>query len=43
MLYTIDVSAFAGRSVTFKWTGVEHAALHGNTSFFIDDTALTLS
>ena len=43
VLYTVDVSSFAGQSVTFKWTGAEHAKLRGNTSFFVDDTGLTLS
>src|SRR5581483_2139765 len=43
VLETIDVSAFAGGTITVKWTGAEHAALHGNTSFFVDDTALTAS
>ena len=38
----VNVSAYAGQTVTFLWTGVEIAKLRGNTSFFIDDTALTL-
>jgi hypothetical protein len=41
VLKTFDVSSFAGQTVTFKFTGVEDASLQ--TSFVIDDTALTLS
>jgi Zn-dependent metalloprotease len=37
---TIDVSSFAGQTVTLKFTGVEDSSLQ--TSFVIDDTALTL-
>ncbi len=40
-LRTADVSAFAGQTVTIKFTGVEDSSLQ--TSFVIDDTALTLS
>ncbi|HEX7306819.1 M4 family metallopeptidase [Lentzea sp.] len=40
-LKTFDVSSLAGQTVTFKFTGVEDASLQ--TSFVIDDTALTLS
>ncbi|MBV1850677.1 S1 family peptidase [Catellatospora tritici] len=40
-LRTIDVSAYAGQTVVIKFTGVEDASLQ--TSFVIDDTALTLS
>jgi serine protease len=43
VLRSVSVSAFAGKAVTFKWTGAEHARLGGTTSFFIDDTSLTLS
>ena len=43
VLRTVDLSSFAGQTVTIKWTGVENASLHGNTSFFVDDTSLTLS
>ncbi len=39
-LRTVDISAYAGRTDTIKWTGTEDASLA--TSFFIDDTALTL-
>ena len=41
VLKTFGVSSFAGQTVTFKFTGVEDASLQ--TSFVIDDTALTLS
>ncbi len=37
---TLDLSAYAGQTVTIKWTGREDYSLA--TSFFIDDTALTL-
>lgn len=40
-LRTVDLSAFAGQTVTIKFTGVEDSSLQ--TSFVIDDTALTLS
>jgi hypothetical protein len=40
-LRTMDVSSFAGSTVTLKFTGTEDASLQ--TSFVIDDTALTLS
>ena len=36
-----SLNAYAGKSVTLKWTGTEDSSLQ--TSFFIDDTALTLS
>ena len=38
---TVSLSAYAGKSVTLKWTGSEDASLA--TSFLIDDTALTVS
>ncbi len=38
---TFDVSSFAGQTVTLKFTGIEDASLQ--TSFVVDDTALTLS
>ncbi len=38
---TVSLSAYAGQTVTLKWTGTEDSSLQ--TSFFIDDTALTLS
>jgi hypothetical protein len=41
VLKTFDVSSFAGQTVTFKFTGTEDASLQ--TSFVVDDTALTLS
>jgi len=37
---TVDLSAYSGQTVNIKWTGTEDASLQ--TSFFIDDTALTL-
>ncbi len=38
---TIDVSSFAGQTVTLKFTGTEDQSLQ--TSFVVDDTAITLS
>jgi hypothetical protein len=38
---TVDVSAFAGQTVTLTFTGTEDSSLQ--TSFCLDDTALTLS
>jgi hypothetical protein len=38
---SVNLSAYAGQSVTLKWTGTEDVSLQ--TSFFIDDTALTAS
>ncbi|WP_412542948.1 choice-of-anchor B family protein [Longispora sp. K20-0274] len=38
---TFNLSAFAGQTVTLKFTGVEDSSLQ--TSFVIDDTALTVS
>jgi hypothetical protein len=40
VLRSVDVSAYAGQTVTLKWTGTEDSSLA--TSFFVDDTALTL-
>lgn len=37
---SVDLSAYSGQTVTIKWTGTEDASLQ--TSFFIDDTAVTL-
>lgn len=37
---SLDLSAYAGTTVTIKWTGTEDSSLA--TSFYIDDTALTL-
>ena len=41
LVRTVDVSAFAGQTVSIKWTGKEDSSLA--TSFFVDDTSLTLS
>jgi hypothetical protein len=41
VLRSVDVSAFAGQTVTLKWTGVENSSLA--TSFFVDDVAVNLS
>ena len=41
VLRTVNLSASAGKTVALKWTGTEDASLA--TSFFIDDTAVTLS
>ncbi|NUR50214.1 MAG: M4 family peptidase, partial [Hamadaea sp.] len=38
---TIDISAYAGTTATLKFTGTEDSSLQ--TSFVIDDTAITLS
>jgi subtilase family serine protease len=38
---TVDVSAFAGQTVTVKFTGTEDSSLQ--TSFVVDDTALSVS
>jgi serine protease len=38
---TVSLSSYAGQTVTIKWTGTEDSSLQ--TSFFVDDTALTLS
>jgi serine protease len=38
---SVSLSAYAGKSVTIKWTGTE--GYNGPTSFFIDDTGLTTS
>jgi aminopeptidase S len=40
-LRSYDLAAFAGQTVTLKFTGVEDSSL--KTSFVIDDTALTVS
>jgi serine protease len=38
---TVSLSSYAGQTVALKWTGTEDSSLQ--TSFFIDDTALTVS
>jgi putative Ig domain-containing protein len=38
---SVNLSSYAGQTVTVKWTGTEDVSLQ--TSFFIDDTALTVS
>jgi serine protease len=38
---TVSLSSYAGQTVTIKWTGTEDSSLQ--TSFFLDDSALTLS
>ncbi len=40
-LRTFDLSAYAGQSVTVKFTGTEDASLQ--TSFVIDDTSVATS
>jgi hypothetical protein len=37
---SVSLSAYAGQTVTLKWTGTEDYSLQ--TSFFVDDTAVTL-
>ena len=41
VLRTVSLSSYAGSTVTIKWTGTEDSSVA--TSFFVDDTALTLS
>ncbi|TDP97524.1 putative Ig domain-containing protein [Labedaea rhizosphaerae] len=41
VLRTLDLSSYAGQTVALKFTGTEDSSLQ--TSFVIDDTALTLS
>ena len=38
---SVSLSAYAGQTVTLKWTGTEDSSLQ--TSFFVDDTAVTLA
>ena len=38
---SVNLSAYAGQTVTLKWTGIEDVSLQ--TSFIIDDTALNVS
>src|SRR3954469_22540127 len=38
---TLDLSSYAGQTIAVKWTGSEDSSL--STSFFVDDTAVTLS
>ena len=38
--HSVDISSYAGQTVSIKWTGTEDSSLA--TSFFIDDTAVTL-
>jgi hypothetical protein len=40
---TADLSAYAGQTVTLKFTGTETDTSGGTTSFVIDDTALNVS
>ena len=41
VLQTVNLSAYAGRTVTITWRGAENSTIA--TSFLVDDTALTLS
>ncbi|WP_329564277.1 glycosyl hydrolase 2 galactose-binding domain-containing protein [Kitasatospora sp. NBC_01266] len=41
--HTADLSAYAGRTVTLRFTGTETDANGGTTSFVLDDTALQTS
>jgi subtilase family serine protease len=41
VLRSVSLSSYAGQTVTIKWTGTEDYSLA--TSFFVDDTALTIS
>jgi hypothetical protein len=38
---SVSLSSYAGKTVAIKWTGTEDSSVA--TSFFVDDTALTLS
>jgi kumamolisin len=38
---TVNLSSYAGQTVTIKWTGMEDSSLA--TSFFVDDTAVNIS
>ena len=38
-----DLSAYAGQTVTVKWSGAETDANGGTTNFIIDDTAVQTS
>jgi hypothetical protein len=40
---TVDLSSYAGQTVTLKFTGAETDANGGTTNFVIDDTALQTS
>ena len=40
---SFGLSAYAGQTVTVKWTGTETDANGGTTDFVIDDTALQTS
>lgn len=40
---SFDASAYAGQTITVKWTGAETDANGGTTDFVIDDTALQTS
>lgn len=42
-LLTLNMSAYAGRTVTLKWTGVETDTGGGTTDFCIDTTAFNVS
>ncbi|HLX47018.1 MAG TPA: hypothetical protein VKS82_01680, partial [Streptosporangiaceae bacterium] len=41
--HSYDVSAYAGQTVTVKFTGTETDTNGGTTDFVIDDTALNVS
>ncbi|MFI1169098.1 glycoside hydrolase family 9 protein [Streptomyces sp. NPDC020801] len=41
--HTVDVSAYAGQTITLKFTGTETDTNGGTTSFVVDDTALNVS
>ena len=41
--FTADLSAYAGQTVTLKFTGTETDTSGGTTNFVLDDTALTTS
>jgi hypothetical protein len=40
---TVNLTAYAGQTITLKWTGTETDANGGTTDFVIDDTALQTS
>jgi exo-1,4-beta-D-glucosaminidase len=41
--HTVDLSAYAGQTVTLKFTGAETDTSGGTTTFVADDTALQTS
>jgi hypothetical protein len=42
-LITVNMSAYAGQTITIKWTGIETDTGRGTTDFVLDTTALNVS